>query len=112
MLGCLRGLGVEITECSDCDVCTDEGCFEVVGVGLNGLQEPSDVLYAGNSGTTTRLVAGLLAGQPFLSVLTGDDSLRVATDGGASSIPFERWARASWGAMAIPSCRCRCAAAT
>ena len=76
MLGCLRGLGVEITECSDCDLCPDEDCFEVVGVGLNGLQEPSDVLHAGNSGTTTRLVAGLLAGQPFLSVLTGDDSLR------------------------------------
>lgn len=76
MLGCLQGLGVEITECSDCDVCSDEDCFEVAGVGLNGLQEPSDVLYAGNSGTTTRLVAGLLAGQPFLSVLTGDESLR------------------------------------
>ena len=76
MLGCLQGLGVKITECSDCDVCSDEDCFEVAGVGLNGLQEPSDVLYAGNSGTTTRLVAGLLAGQSFLSVLTGDDSLR------------------------------------
>ncbi|MYB48340.1 MAG: 3-phosphoshikimate 1-carboxyvinyltransferase [Dehalococcoidia bacterium] len=76
MLGCLQGLGVKITECSDCDMCSDEDCFEVAGVGLNGLQEPSDVLYAGNSGTTTRLVAGLLAGQSFLSVLTGDDSLR------------------------------------
>ena len=71
MLGCLRGLGVQITECSDCDVWPGEECFEVAGVGLNGLQEPSDVLYAGNSGTTTRLIAGLLAGQPFLSVLTG-----------------------------------------
>ena len=76
MLGCLRGLGVEITACSNCDLCPDEDCFKVVGVGLNGLQEPSDVLHAGNSGTTTRLVAGLLAGQSFLSVLTGDDSLR------------------------------------
>ena len=76
MLGCLRGLGVEITEHSDCDAWPGEECFEVVGVGLNGLQEPSDVLHAGNSGTTTRLVAGLLAGQSFLSVLTGDDSLR------------------------------------
>ena len=76
MLRCLRGLGVEITACSDCDLCPDEDCFEVVGVSLNGLQEPSDVLHAGNSGTTTRLVAGLLAGQPFLTVLTGDDSLR------------------------------------
>ena len=76
MLGCLRGLGVEITEHSDCDAWPGEECFEVVGVGLNGLQEPTDVLHAGNSGTTTRLVAGLLAGQSFLSVLTGDDSLR------------------------------------
>lgn len=40
------------------------------------LQEPSDVLDAGNSGTVMRLMAGLLAGQPFLSVLTGDRSLR------------------------------------
>ena len=76
MLGCLRGLGVEITEHTDCAVWPGEECFEVVGVGLDGLQEPSDVLHAGNSGTTTRLVAGLLAGQSFLSVLTGDDSLR------------------------------------
>ena len=76
MLGCLRGLGVEITEHSDCDAWPGEECFEVVGVGLDGLKEPSDVLHAGNSGTTTRLVAGLLAGQSFLSVLTGDDSLR------------------------------------
>ena len=76
MLGCLRGLGVEITEHSDCDAWPGEECFEVAGVGLNGLKEPSDVLNAGNSGTTTRLVTGLLAGQSFLSVLTGDDSLR------------------------------------
>ena len=76
MLGCLRGLGVEITEHSDCDLWPGEECFEVAGVGLDGLKEPSDVLHAGNSGTTTRLVAGLLAGQSFLSVLTGDDSLR------------------------------------
>lgn len=76
MLGCLRGLGVEITELGDSDVWPGEECFEVRGRGLDGLQEPSDVLHAGNSGTTTRLVAGLLAGQSFLSVLTGDDSLR------------------------------------
>ena len=39
-------------------------------------REPQDVLDAGNSGTTMRLLAGLLAGQPFFSVLTGDESLR------------------------------------
>jgi 3-phosphoshikimate 1-carboxyvinyltransferase len=40
------------------------------------LSEPADVLDCGNSGTTLRLSAGVLAGQPFLSVLTGDESLR------------------------------------
>ncbi len=45
------------------------------GRGLRGLQEPADVLYAGNSGTTMRLMAGLLSAQPFYSVLTGDSSL-------------------------------------
>ncbi len=48
----------------------------ITGVGLQGLREPEDVLDAGNSGTTIRLLAGLLAGQPFFSVLTGDASLR------------------------------------
>ena len=48
----------------------------VEGAGLHGLAEPADVLDAGNSGTTTRLLGGILAGQPFFSVLTGDASLR------------------------------------
>lgn len=48
----------------------------VHGQGLNGLQEPGDVLDCSRSGTTMRLLAGLLAGQPFLSVLTGDVQLR------------------------------------
>ena len=42
----------------------------------HGLQEPQDILDAGNSGTSMRLLSGLLAAQPFTSVLTGDDSLR------------------------------------
>lgn len=46
------------------------------GRGLNGLREPYDVIDAGNSGTTIRLLTGLLSGQPFFSVLTGDTSLR------------------------------------
>ena len=46
------------------------------GVGLDGLKEPADVLDMGNSGTSTRLISGILAGQPFYSVMTGDDSLR------------------------------------
>jgi 3-phosphoshikimate 1-carboxyvinyltransferase len=46
------------------------------GVGLHGLREPADVLHCAGSGTTIRLLAGLLAGQPFTSVLTGTEPLR------------------------------------
>jgi 3-phosphoshikimate 1-carboxyvinyltransferase len=48
----------------------------VEGAGPDGLREPADVLDAGNSGTTARLLSGVLAGQRFFSVLTGDASLR------------------------------------
>ncbi|SFQ96617.1 3-phosphoshikimate 1-carboxyvinyltransferase [Desulfoscipio geothermicus] len=64
----MRGLGVRITTVGKRVV--------VQGRGLEGLQEPDNVLDAGNSGTTMRLVAGILAGNPFFSVLTGDGSLR------------------------------------
>ena len=47
----------------------------VEGKGLRGLSCPKDVLYLGNSGTTIRLLSGILAGQNFQSVLTGDSSL-------------------------------------
>lgn len=46
------------------------------GKGLHGLQAPSSVLDMGNSGTTTRLISGILAGQPFESTLTGDASIQ------------------------------------
>ncbi len=52
------------------------GELEIEGPGLAGLSEPADVLDAANSGTTTRLMAGILASRPFYSVLTGDASLR------------------------------------
>lgn len=48
----------------------------VEGRGRTGFVEPKNVLDCGNSGTTMRLMCGLLAGQPFFSVLTGDESLR------------------------------------
>jgi len=48
----------------------------VQGVGMNGLREPEDVLNCGGSGTTMRLLAGILAGQPFTSLLTGNEALR------------------------------------
>ncbi len=53
---------------------TDE--LIITSKGLDGLKEPEDVLDLGNSGTSIRLLAGLLSGQKFFSVLTGDDSLR------------------------------------
>jgi len=55
---------------------TDGSDVLIWGKGITALQEPPDVLDLGNSGTTTRLMAGVLSGQPFLSVLTGDASLR------------------------------------
>jgi 3-phosphoshikimate 1-carboxyvinyltransferase len=51
-------------------------CLRVQGKGLWGLTEPEVPLDCGNSGTGIRLLAGLLAGQDFFSVLTGDDSVR------------------------------------
>jgi 3-phosphoshikimate 1-carboxyvinyltransferase len=72
-LDCLAGLGVELQTTPDS---AGDLRLEIAGRGLHGLVEPERVLNAGNSGTTTRLLAGLLAGQPFLSLLDGDDSLR------------------------------------
>ena len=66
-LRCLEGLGV--------DVCRDGTGVEVVGRGKNGLQAPQAPLDCGNSGTTMRLLSGILAGQPFESTLIGDASL-------------------------------------
>lgn len=68
-VNCFRKLGVEISW-------TGQDSLRVQGCGLEGLQEPEDVLDAGNSGTTMRLSLGIMAGQPFFSVLTGDASLR------------------------------------
>ncbi|HHI03153.1 MAG TPA: 3-phosphoshikimate 1-carboxyvinyltransferase [candidate division Zixibacteria bacterium] len=68
-LSCLRSLGVGIEKISD-------GTIEIDGRGRFGFKEPPDILDAGNSGTTIRLMTGLLAGQPFYSVITGDKSLR------------------------------------
>jgi 3-phosphoshikimate 1-carboxyvinyltransferase len=67
-LGVLRALGVEWS--------LDGTTLRIRGVGLDALREPDDVLDCGNSGTTIRLMSGALAGQPFLSVLSGDASLR------------------------------------
>jgi 3-phosphoshikimate 1-carboxyvinyltransferase len=67
-VACMRALGVSVM--------VDGTTVQIEGVGLRGLSEPVDVLDCGNSGTTLRLLAGLLAGQPLFVVLTGDASLR------------------------------------
>lgn len=53
-----------------------DGILSIAGQGLQGLREPADVLDCGNSGTTMRLMTGLLAAQRFFCVLTGDQYLR------------------------------------
>ena len=68
-LECLRNLGVEIQ-------ITENNLVRIKGKGLHGLQEPKIVLDVGNSGTTIRLLAGLLSGQQFYSVLDGDSSIK------------------------------------
>ncbi|GIW12874.1 MAG: 3-phosphoshikimate 1-carboxyvinyltransferase [Tepidiforma sp.] len=67
---CLRALGVPV------DWPEGSSVARVTGQGLHGLFESEEVLDCGNSGTTMRLLLGLLAGHPLLSVLTGDSSLR------------------------------------
>lgn len=68
-MACMKSLGVSI------DV-TENGLLEIKGKGLKGLQAPDNVLQVGNSGTTMRLLAGLLSGQLFNSILDGDFSIR------------------------------------
>ncbi|MFC1978664.1 3-phosphoshikimate 1-carboxyvinyltransferase [Chloroflexota bacterium] len=66
-IACLKALGVDIEVGSD--------RLLVHGVGSSGLSDAQDILDARNSGTTMRLLSGLLAPQPFLSTITGDESL-------------------------------------
>jgi 3-phosphoshikimate 1-carboxyvinyltransferase len=69
---CLKALGVKIGTKGS----RDSPALLVSGTGEDGLKEASNVLDAQNSATTMRLLGGLLASQPFLSVITGDISLR------------------------------------
>ena len=55
---------------------TGDGDCTVRGAGVDALREPEGVVDCGNSGTTLRMLTGLVAGRPFLTVLTGDESLR------------------------------------
>jgi 3-phosphoshikimate 1-carboxyvinyltransferase len=65
----MQALGADVREISPTEL-------KVAGKGLRGLAEPDDVIDAGNSGTTMRIGAGILAAQPFLTVVTGDRYLR------------------------------------
>jgi len=67
-LACLQALGAGVHR--------EGGAVEVEGRGFEGLRDPGADLDCGNSGSTLRMLAGVLAGRPFRSVLTGDASLR------------------------------------
>lgn len=67
-ISCFRKMGIEIEK--------KNGIITVHGKGLHGLSEPQSVLDCGNSGTTTRLISGILAPQNFDVTLTGDDSIQ------------------------------------
>ena len=66
-IDCFRKMGVDIS--------IDNRNVIVNGVGLTGLEKPKDVLDVGNSGTTIRLLSGILAGNDFESILIGDESI-------------------------------------
>lgn len=66
-LGCVRALGAQIEK--------KDGAISIHGRGLDGLHEPAGPLDAGNSGSTIRMLSGILAAQPFTSTIGGDESL-------------------------------------
>lgn len=67
-ISCFRRLGIAIEN--------DKNRITIHGNGLYGLSAPDGILDAGNSGTTTRLISGILAAQPFETILTGDASIQ------------------------------------
>ena len=66
-IGCFREMGIQIEQ--------EKDTILVYGKGLHGLAAPGHILDTGNSGTTTRLISGILSGQRFSSMLSGDASL-------------------------------------
>ncbi len=67
-ISCFRSLGIEIEN--------NKQSILIYGKGLHGLTASQDILDVGNSGTTVRLISGILAGQPFQTTLTGDASIQ------------------------------------
>ena len=68
-ISAVQAMGAEVTR-------KGPGHFRIAGAGLRGLSEPADVVDCGNSGTAARLLCGVLAGQPFWTMLTADASMR------------------------------------
>ena len=68
-IGAVRALGATVHD-------DEVDALRIEGVGLRGLRDPGEPIDCGNSGTTIRLLAGILAGEPGRFELTGDDSLR------------------------------------
>ena len=67
-IACFRQMGIEIEN--------DQNTVKIHGKGLHGLSRPTDTLDTGNSGTTTRLMSGILAAQPFDCTINGDASIQ------------------------------------
>jgi 3-phosphoshikimate 1-carboxyvinyltransferase len=67
-LECIEAMGVKIAR--------ETGLITIKGAGLDGLREPATTLDAGNSGSTIRMLSGILAGQKFTTEITGDESIR------------------------------------
>lgn len=89
--GAMRALGADIPAFGRG---VDE--IRVHGLGLTGLKQPDAVLDLGNSGTGSRLLMGVLAGQPITATLTGDDSLRARPMGRVSGPLSQMGARFEW----------------
>ncbi|MBO0799357.1 MAG: 3-phosphoshikimate 1-carboxyvinyltransferase, partial [Blastocatellia bacterium] len=68
-LACLEGMGVRVERSSE------SGVIAIAGVGLDGLREPEAALDVGNSGSTIRMLSGVLAGQKFTTEISGDESI-------------------------------------
>ncbi len=66
-LACVRALGAEVEK--------NNGLVHITGRGLEGLHAPDAMLDAGNSGSTIRMLSGILAAQPFVTGIGGDESL-------------------------------------
>lgn len=67
-ISCFQKMGIDIENHGDKII--------VPGKGLRGLKDPGEILDCGNSGTTTRLISGILSGQNFSTIVTGDDSIQ------------------------------------